>query len=153
MPTTFRPHQPDQGLLLAPDLRDWLPEGHLAHHVSDLVEDLDLSAFCAPHEGDGRRKSPREPRMMVKVLIHGCATGVFSSRGLAGKLATDAGASGGLMTGIQPSHGVERGPIQTSLGCRAAIPRPKARNRLHEDGVPAAIGDSPGLISSYGASS
>ena len=27
MPTTFRPYQPDQGLLLAPDMRDWLAGG------------------------------------------------------------------------------------------------------------------------------
>ena len=89
MTTTFRPYQPDQGLLLPPDLRDWLPEGHLAHHVSDLVDGLDLTVFYAPYEGDGRRKSPYEPRMMVKVLIYGYATGVFSSRGLARKLEED----------------------------------------------------------------
>lgn len=53
MPTTFRPHQPEQTLLLPPDLREWLPEGHLAEQVSDLVDGLDLMAFCAPHEGDG----------------------------------------------------------------------------------------------------
>ena len=60
MPTTFRPYQPDQSLLLPPDLRDWLPEGHLAHHVSDLVDGLDLTALYAPYAGDGRRKSPYE---------------------------------------------------------------------------------------------
>ena len=38
MPTTFRPYRPKQKLLLPPDLRDWLPEGHLAHHVSDLAD-------------------------------------------------------------------------------------------------------------------
>ena len=81
MPTTFRPYQPDQGLLLPSDMREWLPEGHLAHHVSDLVDGLDLAAFYAPCEGDGRRKSPYEPRMMLKVLIYGYATGgVFLSR-------------------------------------------------------------------------
>ena len=82
MLTRFRPYHPDQGLLLAPDLRDWLPEGHLAHHVSDLLDELDLTAFYSPYEGDGRRKSPYEPRMMLKVLIYGYATGVVSSRGL-----------------------------------------------------------------------
>ena len=35
MSTTFRPYAPDQMLLLPADLRAWLPEGHLAHHVSD----------------------------------------------------------------------------------------------------------------------
>ena len=68
MPTTFRPYQPDQLLLLSPDVREWLPSGHLAHHISDLVDALDLSAFYAPYEGDGRRNAPYEPSMMVKVF-------------------------------------------------------------------------------------
>ena len=103
MPTTFRPYQPDQGLLLPSDLRDWLPAGHLAHHVSDLVDGLDLKAFYARYEGDGRRKSPYEPRMMAKVLIYGYATGVFSSRGLARKLEEDV-AFRVLAAGNFPSH-------------------------------------------------
>ena len=103
MPTSFRPYQPDQGLLLPPDLRDWLPDGHLAHHVSDLVDGMDLAAFYAPYEGDGRRKSPYEPRMMVKVLIYGYATGVFSSRGLARRLEEDV-AFRVLAAGNFPSH-------------------------------------------------
>ena len=89
MPTTFRPYQPDQILLLAPDLRDWVAPGHLAHHVSDLVDALDLSAFYAPYEGDGRRNAPYEPSMMLKILIYAYATGVFSSRAIARKLEED----------------------------------------------------------------
>ena len=89
MPTTFRPYQPDQLLLLSPDLREWLAPGHLAHHVSDLVDALELSAFYAPYEGDGRRNAPYEPSMMVKVLIYAYATGVFSSRAIARKLEED----------------------------------------------------------------
>ena len=61
MGTTFRPYQPDQMLLLPQDLREWVPEGHLAHHVSDLVDALDLSPFYAPYEGDGRRNSAYDP--------------------------------------------------------------------------------------------
>lgn len=44
MGTTFRPYQPDQILLLPQDLREWVEEGHLAHHVSDRVDALDLSS-------------------------------------------------------------------------------------------------------------
>ena len=47
MPTTFRAYQPDQLLLLSPDLREWLPSGPQARHVSDLVDMLELSAFVA----------------------------------------------------------------------------------------------------------
>ena len=89
MPTTFRPYHPDQDVLLPSNVRGWLPEGHLAHHVSDLLDGLDLEAFCAPCEGDGRRKSPYDPRMLLKVLIYGYATEVFSSRGLARRLEED----------------------------------------------------------------
>ena len=103
MPTTFRPYEPEQMLLLAPDVRDWLPEGHFAHHVSDLVDGLDLKAFYARYEGDGRRNAPYEPRMMVKVLVYGYARGVFSSRALARKLEEDV-AFRVLGGGNFPSH-------------------------------------------------
>ena len=86
MPTRFRPYQPKQMLLLSPDLREWVPEGHLAHQVSELVDGLELGAFYRPYEEDGRRNASYEPRMMVKVLIYAYATGVFSSRKIARKL-------------------------------------------------------------------
>ena len=89
MPTSFRPYHPDQSFLLPPSPRDWLAPDHLAFFVSDTVDALDLSAFYARYEGDGRRKQPFEPRMMVKVLIYGYATGTFSSRKLAKKLEED----------------------------------------------------------------
>ena len=52
--------------------------------MSDLVDEPDLTAFHTPYEGDGRRNAC-EPRMMVKVLPYGYATGVFPSRGIAGR--------------------------------------------------------------------
>ena len=51
-----------------------------------MVDALDLTAFYAPYEGDGRRNAPYEPSMMVKVLIYAYATGTFSSRAVARKL-------------------------------------------------------------------
>src|SRR5580658_3086418 len=89
MPTSYRPYSPDQGLLLPTSLLEWLPEDHLAYFISDAVEALDLGAFYARYEGDGRRRQPFDPRMMVKVLIYGYASGVFSSRKLARKLTED----------------------------------------------------------------
>lgn len=89
MPTTFRPYSPEQALLLPPSPRDWLPEGHLSYFISDTVDNLDLSSFYEPYEGDGRRNRPFDPRMMVKVLLYGYATGTFSSRNLAKKLHED----------------------------------------------------------------
>jgi transposase len=80
---TFRPYDPEQVLLLAPVLQEWLPEGHLAHFVSELVETgaLDLAAVYADY-GEERGFPPYEPRLMVKLLLYGYATGVVSSRKL-----------------------------------------------------------------------
>ena len=89
MPTHFRSYNPHQDLLLPPNLKEWLPEGHLSYFIDEVVDKLDIEAFYTPYQGDGRRKAPYEPRMMLKVLIYGYATGVFSSRKLAMKLEED----------------------------------------------------------------
>ncbi|MBN4063299.1 IS1182 family transposase [Cardiobacterium sp. AH-315-I02] len=89
MGTTFRPYNPKQDLLLPPSLKDWLEEGHLAYFIDEVVDELDLSVFYEPYKGDGRRKSPYEPSLMLKILLYGYATGVFSSRKIAKKLRED----------------------------------------------------------------
>jgi transposase len=80
---TFRAYDPDQVLLLAPVLSEWVPEGDLAHFVSDLVESgaLDLSAIYAVYEEE-RGYPPYDPRLMVKLLLYGYANAVVSSRKL-----------------------------------------------------------------------
>jgi len=66
---------------LPPSLEDWLPEGHLARFVAEVVETLDLSAIYAVYEaGDGRGMAAYDPRMMVRLLIYGYCRGVASSR-------------------------------------------------------------------------
>jgi transposase len=81
MTKVFRPYSLDQRLLLPPDLREWLPEGHLALFISDVVEELDLSAIVRTYEGgDGRGQPPYHPAMMVKLLLYAYCTGKPSSR-------------------------------------------------------------------------
>ena len=103
MPHHFRPYQPDQPLLLPPDLRDWLPEDHLVYTVSELVDALDLSAFYAPYAQQGSGNLPYAPALMVKILVYGYATGVLSSRRLAQKLEEDV-AFRVLAAGNRPQH-------------------------------------------------
>ena len=69
MAKTYRPYVPEQDLLLPPSLRDWLPEGHLAFFVSDLIDQLDLSAITSVYEQDERGYPPYHPVMMTKVLV------------------------------------------------------------------------------------
>jgi len=45
----FKPYRPDETFLLPPSLRDWLPQGHLAYFLSDLVDELDLSELYAAY--------------------------------------------------------------------------------------------------------
>jgi hypothetical protein len=60
MAKTDRPYVPEQDLLLPPSLRDWLPEGHLAFFVTDLIDQLDLSAITTVYE-QGRAGVPAVP--------------------------------------------------------------------------------------------
>jgi transposase len=85
----YLPYEPQQMMLLPESLQDWLPEGHLAHFISDTIDGLDLGAFHARYDKDGPRNQPFHPAMMVKVLVYGYATGVFSSRKIARKLHED----------------------------------------------------------------
>jgi transposase len=103
MAANYLPYEPEQMLLLPEALQDWLPEGHLAHFISDSVDALDLSAFHARYDKDGPRNQPFHPAMMVKVLVYGYATGVFSSRKIARKLHEDV-AFRVLAAGNFPAH-------------------------------------------------
>lgn len=89
MTTSYLPYSPGQSLLLPPSVDEWLPAGHLAYFISDTVDALDLSAFHARYATGGPRNQPFHPAMMVKILLYGYATGVFSSRKLAKKLHED----------------------------------------------------------------
>ena len=85
MAKVFRRYEPDQLLLLPPSLSEWVPEGHLARFVGDLVDVLDLSAIEESY-GEERGYPPYHPRMMVKVLVYVYCTGTFSSRRIAAKV-------------------------------------------------------------------
>ena len=89
MSKTYRTYEPDQLLLLPPSLKDWLPAGHLAHFVSDLVDSLDLTAITSVYEKEERGYPPYHPVMMVKVLLYAYCIGAASSRRIARRLIED----------------------------------------------------------------
>jgi transposase len=78
----YRPVERDQPFLLPPDMRDWLPAGHLAWFVIDAVAVLDLTRLEA-RETPARSAAGRagyDPRMMLALLVYGYARGLRSSR-------------------------------------------------------------------------
>jgi transposase len=91
MAKTYRPYVPEQDLLLPPSLRDWLPEGHLAFFVSDLIDQLDLSAITTVYEDEERGYPPYHPVMLTKVLVYAYCVGVFSSRKIQRRMVEDVG--------------------------------------------------------------
>lgn len=81
MSKQYQPWTQEQAFLLPPSLRDWLPEGHLAWFILDVVGQLDLSAIeVAIQAKDPRGQRPYHPGMMVALLIYAYCTGVYSSR-------------------------------------------------------------------------
>ena len=80
MPQNFIESRRDQGFLLPPDVRDWLPGDHLAWFVIDAVAQLDLAAFYGAYRADGHGAAAYEPSMMVTLLLYAYATGQRSSR-------------------------------------------------------------------------
>ncbi len=89
MGKTYRAYLPEQKLLLPPSLQDWLPQSHLVYFVSDVVDQLDLSAIEKVYEKEWRGQPPYHPRLMVKLLVYGYCLGVRSSRKIAQRLVED----------------------------------------------------------------
>jgi transposase len=79
-----------QDLLLPPSLEEWLPQNHLARFIGDTIDALDLREWERDYATEtGSGAPPFHPRMMLKVLVYGYATGTFSSRKLAAKCVDD----------------------------------------------------------------
>ncbi|MGO8959913.1 MAG: transposase [Streptosporangiaceae bacterium] len=72
----------EQPFLLPPDMRDWLPEGHLAWFVIDAVGVLDVSRFAAraTPAGSAAGRAAFDPRVLLALLVYGYARGLRSSR-------------------------------------------------------------------------
>lgn len=81
---SYRPWNPHQSYLLPPSPLEWLPEGHLAYFILEVVQTLDLREIeTVVQSKDGRGERPYSPVMMVALLLYGYCVGVFSSRKIA----------------------------------------------------------------------
>lgn len=80
MPVNVREADRDQVFLMPPSVADWLPEGHLAWFILDVVKELDLSGFYASYRADGKGGAVYDPEAMLAVLLYAYCTGERSSR-------------------------------------------------------------------------
>src|SRR3954451_12731290 len=82
MPQNFLACDREQSFLLPPDVREWLPENHLAWFVIDAVEVMDTSGFYAAYREDGHGRAAYEPSMMLALLLYCWSRSVRSSRAI-----------------------------------------------------------------------
>jgi transposase len=72
----------EQPFLLPPDVREWLPDDHLAWFVIDAVGVMDTSRSYAAYREDGHGRAAYEPSMMIALLLYCWSRGVRSSRAI-----------------------------------------------------------------------
>ncbi len=78
MSGNFRSFDRETMFLMPPSVQDWLPKGHLARFVVELVDQLDLRVLRESYAGRG--SAAYHPEMLVALLFYGYATGVRASR-------------------------------------------------------------------------
>jgi transposase len=76
--SNFRPVDCETGFLMPPSVDEGLPERHLARFVVAVIEGLDLRAMTGDYRGSG--EASYHPSVLLGLLVHGYATGMFSSR-------------------------------------------------------------------------
>ena len=99
----FRGGHREQLFLMPPSVAEWLPSGHLAWFVLDVVGELDLEAFRARYRVDGRGGAAYDPAVMVAVLIYAYCCGERSSRRIERRLVEDV-AYRVVAANAQPDH-------------------------------------------------
>lgn len=80
MAFSYVPVDRDQQFLLPPDVRCWLPAGHLAWFVLEVVARIDTSVLHERHPRDGVGRRAYDPDMLLALLIYAYCGGVRSSR-------------------------------------------------------------------------
>ena len=83
----FKPHVQSQSQLLPRSLEEIVAPDHLARLISYSVDQMDIASIELLYSEHGQHAY--HPRMLLKVLLYGYASGIRSSRKLADKLCED----------------------------------------------------------------
>jgi transposase len=83
----FKPYRRDQLHLLPPSLEDFVPAGHLARLIYEIVEGLDTAPIEGKYSDLGQHTY--HPKILLKLLFYGYATGVRSGRKIAARCESD----------------------------------------------------------------
>ncbi|MEK6780769.1 MAG: IS1182 family transposase [Bacteroidota bacterium] len=87
MQSKFKSIQNDQLFLLPPNIEDFIPEGHLARVISEIVDTFDTRDIEGQYSYQGQKSY--HPKILIKLWVYGYATGTLSGRKIAMKCETD----------------------------------------------------------------
>ena len=87
MQSKFKSIENDQLFLLPPTIGDFIPEGHLARVISEIVDTFDTNKIEAGYSYQGQKSY--HPKLLIKLWVYGYATGALSGRKIATKCETD----------------------------------------------------------------
>ena len=76
----FKTYSPAQGLLLPPSLEELIPLSHPVRVVNEVIESVNLEILERAYKGGGT--SSYHPKMLLKILVYGYVSNVYSSRKL-----------------------------------------------------------------------
>jgi transposase len=77
---TFKPYRQDQVLMLPPSLEELVPKGHPVRIVNDVINNISLEPLLKAYHIKGG--SNYHPQMLLKILVYGYVTNIYSSRKL-----------------------------------------------------------------------
>jgi len=75
---TFKPYNPDQLSLLPPSLEELIPSNHVCRVVRDVIDKIDIDPIIKKYKGGGA--SSFHPKLMLKILVYGYLSNIYSSR-------------------------------------------------------------------------
>ena len=142
MSKTFKPYSREQQYLLPPSLQEWLPEGHLAYFVIEVVKGLDLSeVYKAYGSNGGRGHPPYDPRVMVALLLYAERKPIVLALGevqrILGKTEDKEGITAPTVESVLAALGCglnQSGHAQLAGHAAQLAPRSRARDRPHRRG-------------------
>ncbi len=74
----FKDYDPYQLSLLPPSLNELIPENHVVRLVQRIIDEIDIDSLILKYSGGG--SSSFHPRMMLKIIIYGYISNIYSSR-------------------------------------------------------------------------
>ena len=74
----FKSNHQNQAMLLPPDLNDLIDRNHPVRVVNEVLEKVDISDLIRQYRPGGT--SSYHPRMLLKVLVYGYISNIYSSR-------------------------------------------------------------------------